>query len=145
MRIRQHDEKIELLRRIEMFAGASRRELRELSMATELALADAGRVLCRAGKRAVESYIVLEGEVDVVIDGQVVATLGRGDFVGEIGVIDGEPRTADVVARTDVALLAIHATALRALIETSHSVRIGLLRQVAGRIRRMDLELQPTG
>jgi CRP-like cAMP-binding protein len=142
MRTRVTDDKPTLLRSLPAFAGASRRELRELARASELALADAGRVLVCAGRRAIETYLVLEGEVDVMIDGDVVATLGPGEFVGEIGVIDGEARTADVVARTDVALLAIHATAVRSLVESSHSFRLALLRQVASRIRRMDLQLE---
>lgn len=135
------DAKIEMLRALPAFAGSSRRELRELATAADLAVADAGRVLLRADRLALEAYLIVEGEVDVTIDGEVVATLGRGDFVGEIGVIDGEPRTADVVARSDVALLAFHAAQLRALVERSHSLRVALLRQVAERVRRMDLQL----
>jgi CRP/FNR family cyclic AMP-dependent transcriptional regulator len=100
-------------------------------------------VLVRADRRAIETYLVIEGSVDVVVNGEVVSTLGRGEFVGELGVIDGEPRSADVVATTDVTLLAIQASALRVLIDTSHAVRVALLRQVAERVRRMDLELLP--
>lgn len=137
------DEKTEMIRALPAFAGSSRRELRELATAGDLALADAGRMLLRANRLATEAYLILDGEVDVVLDGHVVASLGTGDFVGEIGVIDGEPRTADVVARTDVALLAFHASSLRGLIERSHALRTSLLRQVAERVRRMDLQLDP--
>ena len=87
---------------------------------------------------------MIDGTVDVVIGGETVCSLQRGEFAGELGVIDGQPRSADVVAATDVTLLAISAPALRALIETSHALRIALLRQIAERVRRMDLELQPT-
>jgi len=144
--MRKRDEKIELLRSLPPFAGASTRELRAVASVGDIVSADAGRVLLRADKRALETYVVIDGTVDVVLHGEVLCSLQRGEFVGELGVIDGEPRTADVVAATDVRLLAIQAPALRALIETSHALRIALLRQIAERIRRMDLdlvELQP--
>ena len=143
MTLRHHDEKIALLRSLPPFTGASNRELRDLAAAADIVTADAGRVLLRADRRALETYLVVDGTVDVVIGGATVCSLHRGEFAGELGVIDGRPRSADVVAATDVTLLAISAPALRALIETSHALRIGLLRQIAERVRRMDLELQP--
>jgi putative ABC transport system ATP-binding protein len=139
--MRNRDEKIDLLRELPPFSGASLRELRSLAAAAEVVSVDAGRVLCRADRRALETYIVVDGTVDVVVRGATVATLHRGQIVGELGVIDGEPRSADVVAATDVTLLAIHAPAMRALIETSHAMRTALLRQMAERVRHMDLEV----
>ena len=139
--MRTRDEKIDLLRSLPPFTGASTRELRALAAASDIVTADAGRVLCRANRRALETYLVIDGSVDVVVQGETVCTLHRGEFVGELGVLDGEPRSADVVAGTDVTLLAVQASALRALIDTSHALRTALLRQLAERVRRMDLEL----
>lgn len=141
MTLRNRDEKIELLRSLPPFAGASTRELRALASMGDIVDADAGRVLCRAERRALETYVVIKGSVDIIVGSEVVATLERGQFVGELGVIDGQPRSADVVAATDVTLLAIPAAALRVLIDTSHALRIALLHQIAERVRRMDLEL----
>ena len=141
--MRTRDEKIELLRSLPPFAGASTKELRALAAVSDIVTADAGRVLCRADRRALETYLIIDGSVDVLVHDETVATLERGQFAGEMGVIDGQPRSADLVAATDVTLLAIQASALRALIDTSHALRIALLRQIAERVRRMDLELQP--
>ncbi|MEA3055807.1 MAG: hypothetical protein QOD30_1239 [Actinomycetota bacterium] len=139
MRIR--DEKIELLRALPPFTGASGRELQALASAAEVCDVAAGRYLCRSGRRALEAYVIVRGMVDVVIDGATVATLRRGQLVGEMGIIDGQPRSADVVAATDVTVLAIAAPAVRALIEDSHAVRSAMLRQLADRVRSLDLEL----
>jgi len=139
--MRNRDEKIELLRQLPPFTGATARELRALASATEVCDVEAGRHLCRAGRRAVEAYVVVRGMVDVVIEGATVATLRRGQLVGEMGIIDGQPRSADVVAASDVTVLAIAAPALRALIEDSHVVRRALLSQLADRVRSLDLEL----
>lgn len=139
--MRTTDEKIELLRRLPTFRGAGRRELRALAAAADVATVEAGRVLCRADRRALESYVVVDGMVDVVIDGATVATLRRGQIVGELGIIDGAPRSADVVAASDATVLAISAASTRALIETSHTFRTALLRQLADRVRSLDLDL----
>src|SRR4051794_40208682 len=100
MRIR--DDKIDLLRELPLFRGAGGRELRAVAAAGDLVDVRAGRALCRAGRRALETYLLVDGMVDVVIDGRTVASLRRGQIVGELGVIDGEPRSADVIAATDV-------------------------------------------
>jgi CRP-like cAMP-binding protein len=139
--MRTSDEKIHLLRQLPTFRGAGRRELRALAAAADVVTVDAGLVLCRADRRALESYVVVDGMVDVVIDGTTVATLRRGQIVGELGIIDGEPRSADVVAATDATVLAISAAATRGLIETSHTFRTALLRQLADRVRALDLDL----
>lgn len=49
-----------------------------------------------------EFIVILSGQVDVFIDGHVVATLGAGDHIGERALLDGSPRNASVVAKTDV-------------------------------------------
>jgi CRP/FNR family cyclic AMP-dependent transcriptional regulator len=134
-----HDEKLDAIRALPPFLGASRREVRDIAAVSDLASVKAGRVLCRADNRALEVYVVVDGTVDVHIDGEVVASLGRGEIVGELAVIDGEARTADVVAATDVTVLAVHAQAFRGLLETSYMVRLATLRQMAERVRRMDL------
>lgn len=140
--MRSRDEKIDLLRELPLFARARRRELRRLAAATDLVSADAGRVLCRAERRAVETYIVVDGTVEVVVQGTTVASLRRGAIVVEPGVIDGEPRAADVVAATDVTLLVIHISALTGLVETSQAFRNAVLHQLAGRVPTMDLAVE---
>ncbi len=99
MRSRTTDE---LLSRVPLFSGLSKKDLQELSnLTTRLNLA-AGRELTHQGGLGREFVIVLEGTVSVVIDGDVVAELGAGDFFGEIALLQGQPRNATVVAKTDV-------------------------------------------
>jgi CRP/FNR family cyclic AMP-dependent transcriptional regulator len=92
----------ELLAQVPLFAGLSKKDLREVSgSATRLNLSQ-GRELTHQGGRGYEFIVVLEGTVDVLIDGNLVATCGAGDFFGEMALLDDRPRTATVIAKTDV-------------------------------------------
>ena len=137
----KHDGKVERLRTLPLFAATSARELRAIAAAGDLVDVEAGQALCRADRYARECFLVVDGMVDVRIGSTTVAALRRGNLVGELGVIDGLPRSADVIAATDVTVLAFDARALRSLLVTSTSIRDAVLRQLADRIRRSDEEL----
>ena len=137
----KHDGKLERLRSLPLFATTDARELRAIAGAGDLVTVPAGTTLCHADRAARECFLVVDGMVDVRIGSTTVATLRRGNLVGELGVIDGLPRSADVIAATDVTVLAFDARAMRALLTTSGTIRDAVLRQLADRIRRSDEEL----
>jgi CRP/FNR family cyclic AMP-dependent transcriptional regulator len=91
-----------VLARVPLFAGLSKKDLRQVSsLTTGLQLAE-GTELTHQGSQGREFLVVLDGTVDVIIDGKMVATCGAGDFFGEIALLEGGARTATVVAKTDV-------------------------------------------
>lgn len=92
----------EMLAKVPLFEGLSDKELAEISNLTSRITVHAGRELTKQGASGQEFVIVLEGSVDVLIDGVVVASPDAGQFYGEIALLDDRPRTATVVARTDV-------------------------------------------
>jgi CRP-like cAMP-binding protein len=90
------------LARIPLFAGLSKKEIRHVSsLATGIPLAE-GKELTHQGGQGREFLVVVKGTVDVIIDGETIATCGPGDFFGEIALLEGGERVATVVARTDV-------------------------------------------
>jgi CRP/FNR family transcriptional regulator, cyclic AMP receptor protein len=124
----------ELIAQVPLFAGLSKKELKQISsLATRLDL-PAGKELTHQGKTGQEFLVVLKGDVDVVIDGKVVATRGAGDFFGEIALLQDRPRTATVVAKTPVSLDVIGRGEFKTLIADHPAIAEQLLATVAQRL-----------
>jgi CRP/FNR family cyclic AMP-dependent transcriptional regulator len=99
--------KVDLLRRVPLFAALSKRDLERLGgVADELDLA-AGRTLIREGTRGHEFFVLVEGEAAVARNGRTVTTMRGGDFFGEIALVTEVPRTSTVTATTPVRLLVL--------------------------------------
>lgn len=92
------------LRDLPLFSSLGGRELRKIAGYADEVDVREGEELLRQGNFAHEFMVVLEGRADVVRDGQSIAALGPGDFLGEIAVLEGGSRTATVVARSPMAL-----------------------------------------
>jgi CRP/FNR family transcriptional regulator, cyclic AMP receptor protein len=126
--------KIELLKRVPLFERCSRRELGQIAMlADELDLPSA-RDLTREGAGGFEFIILVEGEADVVRGVRVVNELGPGDFVGEIALVSGKPRTATVKTRGPARVLVITASGFRTLMHDVPSIKDKVLAAVTARI-----------
>jgi len=126
--------KIELLKRVPLFEGCSKRELGEIALlADELDLPEA-RDLTREGGTGWEFIVLVEGEADVLRNGRLVAGLGPGDFVGEIALVTGRPRTATVRTRGPSRILVLTASGFRALMRDVPSIQAKVLTAVAARI-----------
>lgn len=101
----RRDHRIDRLARCPLFAGCNRRQLAEIAAHTCPVEMGAGAVVVRQGTRGHEFYVVMSGHALVVQDGVPVATVGPGDFFGEMALLDRGPRTATVVATEDMELL----------------------------------------
>lgn len=90
---------------IPLFSQLSAAEARRLAaFATETSAAE-GQVLMRQGDYSTELIAVEEGTADVVRDGSVVANITSGDVIGEMGLLEHKPRSADVIATSPMRLL----------------------------------------
>ncbi len=99
------DKYLEQLASVPLFSNCTKRQLQEIvQVATELNF-PAGEVLVRQGDVGFEMFIILDGTVSVTRDGERVATLTAGDVVGELAVLSGHPRSATVVAETELHIL----------------------------------------
>ncbi|MEX2323489.1 MAG: cyclic nucleotide-binding domain-containing protein [Acidimicrobiia bacterium] len=110
------------LKDVPIFADLSRRARRLAAEHCDLIEVDAGETLIEQGDLAHEFYIIIDGQVDVLVAGVKAATLGAGDVMGEIGVLDTHKRTATVVTTTPTRLIMMDGRALRAIADTDKDV-----------------------
>src|SRR5690606_6784019 len=100
---------LDFLASVPLFSGCSQRELQAIARSsTEIAL-DAGSELVTQGEPGREAFVILEGAVVVRRNGRKVATLGPGDCVGEMALLDHGPRTASAVTTAPTRALALDA------------------------------------
>jgi CRP/FNR family transcriptional regulator, cyclic AMP receptor protein len=98
---------VERLKAIPVFASLDEQALRSIAtFATETSVS-AGKHLVREGDYAYELMVIGDGEAEVLRHGERVATLGPGDFFGEIAVLENTLRTATVVALTPMRLVTL--------------------------------------
>ena len=131
---------IDQLRGISLFSGCTDKELQHIDRLGCPNEVEAGTVLCRQGSVGRQTFVILDGEATVAIDGAEVAHLGPGSFFGEMSVLDGTPRVGTVIAKTPMRLLVFTPQELAQLLDNA---RVGrrMLATVSGRLRLADRSL----
>ncbi|HUI24996.1 MAG TPA: cyclic nucleotide-binding domain-containing protein [Candidatus Kryptonia bacterium] len=104
----------------------------------ELLSRPTGTVIFSEGEAGDAMYVVKEGEVDIVVHGKVVETVGPGGIVGEMALIDPSPRSATVVARTPCTLVKITPAHFQFLVQQTPFFAIEVMRMLVRRLRHMD-------
>jgi CRP-like cAMP-binding protein len=130
----RRDAKVELIKRVPLFARCSRKELAEIAKAADEIEFRPGKELIRQGERGREFFVLVDGSVDVSKDGRKVNTLGPGDFFGEIALVANTPRTATVTTATDVDLLVVTAQSFRSLLDHQPQLATKVLEALAERL-----------
>ena len=97
----------------------------------------AGDVILREGEESTDAYIILNGEVDVIKNEEVIATLTENSLFGEIGLVDQRPRTATCIAKTGCTLGTVTRENYTKLLEHRPKAVLPILRLVADRMRNL--------
>lgn len=135
-------EKVAWLEQVPLFSGCSPEVIERLADASEALDFAAGQVIVQQGQVGNGLYIVMSGEVRILAGDEELARLGPGETIGELSVLDQQPRVASAVASVDSVCLALASWDLIALIEQDPSLALNLLRQLAGRLRHADEQLR---
>jgi CRP-like cAMP-binding protein len=128
------NEKVELLKRIPLFAECTKAELIEVAISAEEREALAGDTLTQEGRPGREFFVLVAGAAVVRRGGRKLANLGAGDWFGELAILRYEPRTATVTATSRVLLLVISDRAFRRVVETMPRIALKVLGSVARRL-----------
>ncbi len=129
------DPKVSSLARIDVLAGLSRRDLQAICSITTDVLIREGRLLCRQGAVSAEVFLILDGLVEVDRDGELLATVGAGGTIGEMGLVEAGPRNATATAVTDVRALVLGVGEFRQLLEQFPAVATNVRALTAQRHR----------
>jgi CRP/FNR family transcriptional regulator, cyclic AMP receptor protein len=132
-----------LLASTDFFGQLSPDELRTLAQASETQELVRGDVLFKEGDEPDELYVVIDGRIAIAnksVDGResVVALMERGDLFGEMGMLDGLPRSAEARALEPSTVLAVPYEPVKALLEANPERLWNVVRLLAGRLRNMD-------
>lgn len=130
------DAKAELIRTIPLFAACTPAELAQVSAIADEIDLRAGKQLATENATGQEFVVVVEGNAEVLQDGQPVNTIGPGEFFGEIALVTGQPRTASVVATTAVHALVIEGHAFQRLLAEAPDIRTKVEEAAAEHLRR---------
>jgi CRP/FNR family transcriptional regulator, cyclic AMP receptor protein len=103
------------LRSIPLFEGLDKKDRRVVAQRADLIDIPEGKQLAREGEFAYEFFVIRDGTAEVTHDGETLAELGPGDFFGEMGVLSAERRNATVTAKSEMTLVVLTDSALRAL------------------------------
>ena len=131
------DRRTELLAAAPLLATVDAAGLQRIADRTvEVAFTD-GHVIARQGEVGTGFFLIASGGARVVRDGTTIATLGPGDFFGELSVLDGRPRVAQVIADGETTCLALATWDIEAVVNEQPSVGLALARGLAERLRTL--------
>ena len=129
------DAYLERLGALPMFGGCTNKELRDIARIVDELQVESGRVLMSQGDAGQEAFVIEEGAAEVVRDGQLLATVGPGSYVGELALIDAGPRSATVTATTPMRVLVIGTREFSTLLDEVPGLARRVLVSTARRLR----------
>jgi CRP/FNR family cyclic AMP-dependent transcriptional regulator len=129
------DEVVDTLAGLTLFSDLRRPQLEAVAHIFEEEVFPEGQRVIRQGFAGPGFYVILEGEASVRVDGEERATLGRGDFFGEVSILLGEAPVADVVAKRALRCLVLAGPQVQAFLIGHPPVMYRMLQAQARRLR----------
>lgn len=126
---------------ISFFSGFDRAALDKIAAMGEPVEAEKGAVIMEQGEVGREAFVVVDGEVQIIVNGHVVGTAGRGSVLGEMALLDLRPRSATLVALTDVELISYASKQFRTILDEMPADARASLNERDERFRAENLEI----
>ena len=126
------------LKTIWLFSSCTASELRKIRSSLDEVEVPKGKVLVEEGRIGLEFFIIVTGKAVVTRNGKKVATLGPGDYFGELALLDRRPRSASVTSETDMDVLVLSQRQFNGLLESVPTIARKMLAAMANRLREAD-------
>ena len=98
-----------------------------------------GQTIFREGQPAEVMYVVIEGEVDLIVHNKILSSVGPGGIVGEMALIDKKARSATALAKTDCKLAPVNEKRFHFLVQQTPHFALLVMRVITERLRRKDV------
>ncbi len=127
-----------VLQQVPLFEPLSRRDVRKVATLAKVRRFERGVPIVIAGRPGDAFYVILDGQVSVGVPGRRGTRLGRGDYFGEMALLDGAPRSATVTALSEVQVLEIGRAVFARMLKQEPQLSVALLKTLAGRVRALE-------
>ena len=125
------------LKKVPLFAGLDKHELEVIASSMRERRYKAGDIVTKEGAGGVGFFVVEEGEAEVSVAGEAKASVGPGDYFGEIALINESPRTATLTAKTDMVCYGMTPWDFRPLVESNSAIAWKLLSAMAEKMKEL--------
>ena len=136
---------VEALARVPLFTAVGKRDLKRLADRMSERTFREGDVAVEEGRGGAGFWLIQEGEATVSVGGEIIRTLGPGDYFGEIALIDEGPRSATVTAHTDLHCRGMAAWEFRPFVQEHPDVGWAILQTLAARLREAETRQGASG
>jgi CRP/FNR family transcriptional regulator/CRP/FNR family cyclic AMP-dependent transcriptional regulator len=130
-----------MIRSVSLFKGLRERELKSIAKRCVERSFQPGETIVKEGKTGVGFYLIADGSVEVQRKGKTISGLKKGDFFGEMTLIDDQPRSADVVAITPTTCYVLVAWAFLGLVRSDPDIGVSLMKELVRRLRGTNMSL----
>ena len=125
----------ELIRQVPLFSTLDKKEVQGLASSMKERTFNEGDTIAKEGQSGIGFFIIDEGEAAVSVGGEERATLGHGDYFGEIALIDDGARTATITAKSPLKCYGITSWEFRPLVEQNAGLAWKMMQTLAARLR----------
>jgi CRP/FNR family transcriptional regulator, cyclic AMP receptor protein len=129
---------VAVLREVPLFESLSKRQVQRIADAARAQRFAPGAPIVRKGQRGETFFVILDGKATVHLSRGRSRPLGAGDYFGELALLDGEPRSATIVAKTPVLAMRLSRRRFQALLASDSELASGLLKGLATRLRSLE-------
>jgi CRP/FNR family transcriptional regulator, cyclic AMP receptor protein len=130
--------KADLLRNVRLFSTCNKRELARIASLVDEVEAPEGKVIVRQGDPGRECFVIRDGKARATIRGKGSTVLGPGSFFGEMSLLDQGPRSATVIAESDMHLLVLGSREFSSLVNEVPTVAVRMMGGLAERLREAE-------
>jgi CRP-like cAMP-binding protein len=128
----------ETLAKVPLFSGVKAKDLKRLEKRMQERSFNEGDEITKEGEAGIGFFVIQDGNATVSIGGKILRTLGPGEYFGEIALIDSGPRSATVVATTDLRCRGMSAWEFKPFVEEHPDVAWALLEHLVAHLREAE-------